>query len=274
MRALSADIQNPTNLSVLRAKRFIKYLLGTLTLSWLFQYQTEKEGTEYKVYGDSDWAGDVVARKSVSAGILFRGRHPIESWSVGQQVVSLSSGESEFYAAGLAAGHLLFILHLVRELSWTAVGRLYSDSSAARGTMARVGPGNKLRHVQTRFLWLQEQVRERAFTVCTVPGDSNPGDLGTKVLQVDKLWQLLACCGMALSTKVAVANRPVGLKKAAQIQVLTIMTLLSRVRGETRLVVDMAGFMHEVNVFGPMILAILLGASEPTTSGRRWSGGT
>ena len=40
-------------------------------------------------------------------------------------------------------------------------GRCFSDSSAARGACGRLGSG-KLRHVQTRFLWLQERLKEKA----------------------------------------------------------------------------------------------------------------
>lgn len=85
-------------------------------MTWLYPYQSQEGAMHYKVYGDSDWAGDQRTRKSVSSGIVFRGRHPLECWSVGQQLVSLSSGQSEFYAAGLAAGHVLFLLYLAREL--------------------------------------------------------------------------------------------------------------------------------------------------------------
>ena len=97
------------------------------------------------------------------------GHDQLESYSSGQQVIALSSGESEFYAAGTAAAYLLFMVYLVREMKMKAQGYLYSDSSAARGIMGRIGPG-RLRHLQTRFLWLQERLRQKEFILGSVPG--------------------------------------------------------------------------------------------------------
>ena len=67
------------------------------------------------VFADSDWAGNPRDRKSVSGGILMLGRHQLESWSSGQQVIALSSGEAEFYASGNLAAHMLNFLYLIGE---------------------------------------------------------------------------------------------------------------------------------------------------------------
>ncbi len=122
-RGLAQDLSKPTELSMMRLKRLVKYLMGTVTLALLYPYQSLREASRYSAYGDSDWAGDKVTRKSISSGILFRGRHPIEFWCTGQQLVSLSSGESEFYAAGTAAAYLLFMTYLVKEMKmiWKSI---------------------------------------------------------------------------------------------------------------------------------------------------------
>ena len=95
---------------------------------------------------------------------------------------SISPGEAEFYAAGSAAARLLYHVYLLRELGVKPRATLACDSSAARGVMQRAGPG-RIRHLQTRFLWVQERAREGDFAVVAVPGASNAADLGTKILQ-------------------------------------------------------------------------------------------
>ena len=58
---------------------------------------------------------------------------------------------------------------------------IHSDSSAARGHVGRLGLG-KMRHIQTRYLWVQERIREGHFGVVCIKGTKNPADLLTKPL--------------------------------------------------------------------------------------------
>ena len=53
--------------------------------------------------------------------------------------------------------------------------RLYLDSSAARGVLARRGVG-RLRHLSCRILWLQDLVMEKRLLVRSVMGALNPAD--------------------------------------------------------------------------------------------------
>ena len=60
------------------------------------------------------------------------------------------------------------------------------DSSAARGISARQGLG-KTRHVDLRFLWLQQAAQEGRRKVLSVPTSENLSDTFTKsVLQADE----------------------------------------------------------------------------------------
>ena len=54
-----------------------------------------------------------------------------------------------------------------------------SDSSAARGHVSRPGLG-KMRHIQTRYLWIQERVGEGHLKISSVPGTKNVADILTK----------------------------------------------------------------------------------------------
>ena len=74
--------------------------------------------------------------------------------------------------------------------------RIWTDSSAAIGICGRQGLG-KLRHVDTRSLWLQQKLRDGTLEVRKVRGDVNPADVFTKHLpceqKVHDLLRLLGC---------------------------------------------------------------------------------
>ena len=54
-----------------------------------------------------------------------------------------------------------------------------SDATAAKGTVNRIGLG-KARHIQTRYLWLQERVGMDHLKVIHVPGKRNRAVMLTK----------------------------------------------------------------------------------------------
>ena len=73
--------------------------------------------------------------------------------------------------------------------------RLWTDSTAAIGVTSRQGVG-KIRHLDTRTLWVQQAVRTGRLEVRKVKGTENPADLSTKHLpSAEKLKQLVELFG-------------------------------------------------------------------------------
>ena len=123
------------------------------------------------------------------------GAHLTKSWSSTQPNPALSSGEAEYYgvvkAAGIGLGYQALLLDLGIELPL----RLWTDSSAAIGVTSRQGVG-KIRHLDTRTLWVQQAVRTGRIEVRKIKGTENPADLFTKHLpSEDKLKQLVGLFG-------------------------------------------------------------------------------
>ena len=67
----------------------------------------------------------------------------------------------------------------IRSWNRTSNSVVESDSNSAKGTVSRIGLG-KARHIQTRYLWLQERVSMGRLKVVHVPGESNRADAFTK----------------------------------------------------------------------------------------------
>ena len=85
------------------------------------------------------------------------GTHLLAHWSRTQSCVALSSGEAELNAMLKAACEGLNLKYLHDEIGEERMLHLRGDSSASHGTLQRLGSG-RVKHLQTRQLWLQERV--------------------------------------------------------------------------------------------------------------------
>ena len=72
---------------------------------------------------------------------------------------------------------------------------LYSDSVAARGIARQDGVG-KLKGLEVRMLWLQQELKRKTFDLKAVRTERNKADLGTKTLDVGRLTYLRQACGI------------------------------------------------------------------------------
>ena len=109
------------------------------------------------------------------------GSHLIKSWSSTQAVISLSSGEAEFYGVVKASGIGLGYVALLEDLGWTIPLRVWTDSTATIGICGRSGLG-KLRHIDARALWIQQRVKDSSIELRKIRSEINPADLFTKHL--------------------------------------------------------------------------------------------
>ncbi len=64
------------------------------------------------------------------------------------------------------------------------------DSEAAKSFVARRGLG-RMRHIEVRDLWLQEEVRMGKVKVLKIHGKENPADLMTKFLKKSEVIERL-----------------------------------------------------------------------------------
>ena len=186
-------------------KHLVGYLAGHadqhVSLRWkgihsglIKDYECEEPVLE--VFSDADCASDRDTRRSVSGAAIFFGGCLVYTSSRTQKIVSLSSAESETYAAASAVMDAILIRAII---SWvlqsTILMCLYIDSSAARGILSRRGVG-RLRHLSCRVLWLQNLVGEKLLMVKAVLGAINPSDIATKRLSISRLESLLYLFGI------------------------------------------------------------------------------
>ena len=156
----------------------------------------EQEEPRYVVArSDSDWAADTQDRKSVSCLHLMWGFHLLKPGVATQDLQALSSTEAEFVAATRAASFALGLKSLLAD-----AGRevdhiiLEVDSSGSKSMLERTGLG-RVRHLDTRLLWVQSHVKAKRIRPKQIPGKSNSADLGTKELAAADMWKCLLAVG-------------------------------------------------------------------------------
>ena len=206
VKELSRSLQSPTQQNEKELKHVLRYLKGSL------QYTTclkpprkrvvEQASTiEIQAFADSDWAGCAKTRKSTSGASLALWGVTIATSSRTQATQALSSAEAELYAMGMAIQDALHLQSLLQELKLTQLAKpfeltVYTDSSSGKALASKLGLTRKSKHVQLRFLFMQDLVASGQLKLSRVPSEKNPADVLTKYLQASTLHKLLPKLGV------------------------------------------------------------------------------
>lgn len=152
---------------------------------------TKDEGIKYDnfecekltAYCDADFAGDSESRKSTTGYVIFFCGGPISWCSRKQPIVSLSSTESEYIAAAECVKELLFLKTMIDELSGGDIKiDLFIDNQSAI-TLIKNGQFNRRsKHIDVRFHFINEKVRERLINIKYCPTENQVADILTKPL--------------------------------------------------------------------------------------------
>ena len=169
-------------------------IAGKLKLFDLFTRTKERamDSTDvHEVFSDSDWAGCLRSRESTSGGVATLAGGILKSWSSTQATVAMSVGEAEYYSLVKAAAEGLGIQSVMNDLGWGVKVRIWVDSATAKSVASRIGMG-KIRHMEVKFLWVQEAVKLRRVEVRKIPGVKNPADIQTKPKSSNEQFEKLA----------------------------------------------------------------------------------
>ena len=121
----------------------------------------------------------------------------MKSWSSTQSTVATSSGEAEYYALTRSAAEALGFQSVAEDLGWSFKIRVWVDSNAAKAIASRSGLG-RVRHMEVKYLWVQEALKAGRFTVVKIKGKHNPGDVLTKPLNITEIEEGLAEVGVVV----------------------------------------------------------------------------
>jgi len=110
----------------------------------------------------------------------------VAQWSRTQPITAMSSCEAELLALNEGAKETKLVQGLLGELHIDVPIRVYTDSSSARLMAYKRGPG-RMKHIELRQLWLQEQVRGGMLEIKKITTEQNLADVLTKPLNCERL---------------------------------------------------------------------------------------
>ena len=152
------------------------------------------------VFVDADFAARETMLRSTSGVADYYGRTPIEFASSTQSVRPLSTGEVEFDAITKGSPHSLHSQDILNGFRVTVEAVVLSDASAGIRIASCQGCG-PLKHLEVKWLTVQEKVSEKPLRLRKHPAETNTADLATKYLTGPRMEMLLSAGNLVLSEK-------------------------------------------------------------------------
>ena len=193
---LAQRMSEPREFDFVPLKRAARYLVGKPKAALRFRRQ--KHVDKITVFVDSDFAGDPVSRKSTTGLVAQIGNRTVKSGSTLQSLTALSVGEAEFYAVVKGGQVGLSLRSMYQDLGIPMKIEIQSDSSTANSLTDRLGAGQRTKHIDTRYFWIQERVQDGDLSIKKVLTAKNCADVGTKPVSASVLQQHCKFAGLVL----------------------------------------------------------------------------
>ena len=192
VKELARRMQQPSAKNMQALKRLMRFLKGSPRCLVVCNRQAEQPTVD--VFSDSDWAGFAKTRRSTSSSHVMLGVHLLAASATIYNVVATSSGEAEFYALTKSASRALGAVAMAADMSKVVKPRVRVDATASKAIASRRGV-ERVKHLHTQVLWVQEAVARREVTIVKVPGVENPVDMETKHLAQREMHECLKRAG-------------------------------------------------------------------------------
>jgi hypothetical protein len=179
VKELSRSVQHPMGRHWGALKRLLRYLRGTKTMELYLEIDGEMDD-QIHVVTDANWATGE-GRKSTSGGTVWMRGFLLGHWCRTQPTIALSTCEAELVAMSTGVVEAKLAQTLCKELTLDRQLHLHSDSAAGIASVSKRGFG-RLRHLDIKQLWLQEEVRAGRLHVHHVNSADNVSDVLTKAL--------------------------------------------------------------------------------------------
>ena len=158
---------------------------GPQTEDYQFQPTPEhNNATQSYVLVDSDWAGNVKTRRSVSGIVIMMAGAAVVYKTILQRVVALSSTEAEFYALSEAGKMALYVRSILDELGMSQhiATSVYEDNKGCLHMTQNQKPTKNTRHVDLRHFAIVDWVAQDLILVKKISTHDNSSDTLTKSL--------------------------------------------------------------------------------------------
>ena len=198
---LAMFVENPTELHWDAVKRVIRYVIHTKDRGLIFG------GTELQppvVYVDADWAGDRETRRSMCGFVAMMSGTAVAWCARQQEVVAMSSAESEYISMCNGAKETAWIrrlfigLQVLPEIE--APTFMYVDNQAAIALAHNAAVNRRNKHIDVRYHYIRQVVQDGTITIEYCPTDEMVADMLTKALGRVKLQKFVKLAGLVPTT--------------------------------------------------------------------------
>lgn len=150
---LARKVSQPTDADWTAAKRVVRYLRGSA--DWKLRFSGS--APELLGYCDADWSGDHRTRKSTSGFVFTVGGTAVAWRSKQQNLVALSSMESEYIALCEATQEVLWLRRLLADLGFKPTGPtvLHEDNQSCIAFVRSERVGKRSKHIETKEMFVR-----------------------------------------------------------------------------------------------------------------------
>lgn len=193
---LSKRVTNPREHDMVGVKRVIRYLKGTKHLK--LSLCDEEAPQELHAYSDANWAEDQEERKSNSGHFISLNGGSISWRCKKQEIIALSSAESEYIALTDVCKELTWIKEVLRAFDITSTDptTVLTDSQSCISMIRNQRFSHRSKHIDVRYHYLKQQVEIGNVQLKYVPTEHNTADLMTKPLGPIKTQYLRGKAGL------------------------------------------------------------------------------
>ncbi|CAA6674155.1 unnamed protein product [Spirodela intermedia] len=170
---VSRFLEEPRKDHLAAVKQILRYVAGTK--NWASQLTG---------FSDSDFAGDVDARKSTTGVIFFLANSPITWQSMKQKVVAQSSCEAEYIAAANTTCQGVWLARVLAEVHGSApsVPMLKVDNKSAIALIKNSVLHGHSKHIEVKYHLVRESAEKGQINVEFIKSEEQLGDVLTKPL--------------------------------------------------------------------------------------------
>ena len=190
---LSSKVTRDPQMVNLLGERALDYLAETV--DYRLTFPNEVANQDLHVYTDSSFAPS--SGRSHGSAAVFLNQGPISWRSARQQLVTLSTAESELIEAVDGAVLGLSCRGIISELLEAEPKIvIHLDNQSALALVHGQAGSWRTRHLRLRVHWLRERIASGEVQVIYEPGATQRADLGTKPFTRERLRQLVQQWGI------------------------------------------------------------------------------
>ena len=179
---VSRYMHNPGKGHWQAAKWILRYVHGTVDMGLVFQ-RDEKTVQPCIGYVDSDYAGDLDKRRSMTGYVFTLAGGPVSWRSTLQATVALSTTEAEYMAVTEAFKEAIWLQGLLDDLGIVQEQiPVHCDSLSAIYLAKNQVHHARTKHIDVRYHFVREIIDEGDILLVKIDTKENPADMLTKVV--------------------------------------------------------------------------------------------